>query len=672
MNFTSKISNGSIKSLCELATESVAAAAAEEIYKNDDNEIRVDIKTVEDTLTTVKDVLALVIVLDNTASQQASWDLIRNMLSGLMPFLESRHGETDKFSITYEIRIIYANDYDDDHKIEASRAKRLHKDYIADPYNSIQDGKRPVVGELCRISSESTPLEKQKFSETLQNMKCYGGGDAPEAYTPALKLSQDHVNELTKKYGSNAVIATLFCGDDVPHGCQTQHSNGDNWPEGDPSGMDWFEVVNGYTVPIHALSPSHANVDSNCILGYAVSKTGGFHLNVDSNSSQVILRLLMAEMKLSWLMERNLKDMEGASTEEISKKLAELINKESFEKPTNTVPEDPRISVLDEEILKHGFKPNLLRCVSENVKVSTTRSKKSVSNITQGVSANGMLRALRTATGGNMAPNLMRQVSDSVLSFNPFTDHFDVYHNFLDEENIYTKLMNEINWSPMKIGKSVSKRLASFQGVQKEDGIVPWLRCPSIEGQTIHPFTPTIQKIVEKVNSMFNTNVNIVKIQQYLYKNSTIALHGDKVIDLKEGEPIFIVRFGATRDITMKQKDGNKTVKLSMPNNTCFKLTYQDNLMWQHGVLKESMNSDQDTGSISVVLRESVTWRQQNGLLTGPRCGKPAIGETADVWKAKNQEIYNLAMIQAYKLENNSDIGLNAYEHICTQSAWAL
>lgn len=249
---------------------------------------------------------------------------------------------------------------------------------------------------------------------------------------------------------------------------------------------------------------------------------------------------------------------------------------------------------------------------------------------------------------------------------------FDVYHNFLDAENIYNNLMKEIDWGPMKVGNSISKRMASFQGVQKQDGTVPWLRCPSIEGQTIHPFTPTIQKIVEKVNSTFHTNVNIVKIQQYLHKNSTIALHGDKVIDLKEGEPIFIVRFGATRDITMKKKNGKETVKLPMPDNTCFKLSYQDNLQWKHGVLKENKDIGEDTGSISVVLRESVTWRQQNGNLRGPRCGTPIQGETADTWLSEKQEHYNNAMIQAYTLENKSDIGLKAYENIITQSAWAV
>ncbi len=420
MNFTTeKISNNGIKTLRELATEKLAVTAAEEIQANGDDGTRADIKLIEESLTETKDVLALVIILDNTASQESSWELIRQMLKGLLPFLDSRHGEASQFSITYEIRIIYANDYDDTHLAEKARAKRLGKEYIADPYKSTDDVKA-VVGELCRISSVSTPEEKQEFVKILESMKCYGGGDRPEAYAPALKLGQDHINELSAKYGSKAVIATLFCGDDVPHGCQTSQPGfqcGESWPEGDPSGVDWFRVVDNYTVPIHSLSPAHANMDSRCVLGYATSKTGGFHLTVDANSSQVILRLLMAEMKLSWLLERNLKDMEGVTTEEISKKVAELINKESFEKPTNTVPEDPRISEINKEIAKNGIRPELMRCVSDRVRAiqSNPSRLKTTSCVTRGVSNAGLMRALRTSTGMTMPSTLIREVSNRVL-----------------------------------------------------------------------------------------------------------------------------------------------------------------------------------------------------------------------------------------------------------------
>jgi len=437
MNFTTeKSSNKGIKTLQELATEKLAVTAAEEIQVNGDDGTRADIKLVEESLTEIKDVLALVIILDNTSSQEPSWELIRQMLKDLLPFLESRHGEASQFSITYEIRIIYANDYDDTHLAEKARAKRLGKEYIADPYTPTYSQElryhpdfvsKAVVGELCRISSTSTSEEKQEFVKILESMKCYGGGDLAEAYTPALKLGQDHTNELSAKYGSKAVIATLFCGDDSPHGCHTSQKGRrrrESWPDGDPSGMDWFQVVDNYTVPIHSLSPSHANSDSTpshansdsrCVLGYATSKTGGFHLNVDANSSQVILRLLMAEMKLSWLLERNLKDMEGASSEEIAKKVAELINKESFEKPSNTVPEDPRISEINTEIAKNGIRPELMRSVSDRLGAMQSISPrlKTTSCVTRGVSNAGLMRALRTSTGMTMPPTLMREVSQS-------------------------------------------------------------------------------------------------------------------------------------------------------------------------------------------------------------------------------------------------------------------
>ena len=134
MNFTTETnSNKGFKTLRELATEKLAVAAAEEIHDNGDDGTRTDIKDVEDFLTEVKDVLALVIILDNTASQENSWELIRQMLKGLIPFLESRHGETNQFSITYEIRIIYTNDYDSSHVEGESKSEKNWKGLYCRP-----------------------------------------------------------------------------------------------------------------------------------------------------------------------------------------------------------------------------------------------------------------------------------------------------------------------------------------------------------------------------------------------------------------------------------------------------------------------------------------------------------------------------------------------------------
>ena len=422
---TSKVQSndtkGGIKSLQELAAESLASSAANQLKSSEsvveEKETRKVIGSIEEVFTKNKNTLALVFVLDNTASQGPSWELIIKTLRDLIPFLESRHGEDQKFQITYEIRIIYANDYNQTHINEASTAKRTKQPYIAKP-RICKEGSKAVVGELCRISSDSEMKDKESFLELISKMDCYGGGDRAEAYAPALELAIEHVQELTSKYGDTAVIASIFCGDDIPHGCCSQKGSfRDNWDEGDPSGVDWFEVINRFPCPIHCLSPPHADEDSRCALGYAVKKTGGFHLMVNEDSSRVLLRLLMAEMKLSWLVERNLKDMEAATPEEISAKIAELVNKESFVKPTNTVPIDPRIEKIDEEIAKTGFSPYLMRSVTDSTpKRSCKRDLKTMSSVCEGVSAPGVMRALRTATGGSMRPELMRAVSDNVAS----------------------------------------------------------------------------------------------------------------------------------------------------------------------------------------------------------------------------------------------------------------
>ena len=412
-------SKNNCKSLADIASETLASSAAVFIKNTDDpneaKEVLSCVKNVEDTLTHDKNSLALVFVLDNTGSQSPSWFLIQKTIKDLIPFLDSRHGETKQFSISYEIVIIYANDYTDTHLSLASSAKRCKTEYVATPRVSV-GGDKPVVGELARISSNATDLEKEQFLNTISKMQCYGGNDSAEAYSPALDLALDYVHQLKAKYGDNAVVATIFCGDDIPHGCSSQKGNyRDNWGEGDPSGIDWFEVIEKFPCPIHCLSPPHADSDSKCALGYASKKTGGFHITIDSSSSIVLLRLLMAEMKLSWLVERNIKDMESATPEEISAKIAEIVNNESFVKPSNTVPEDPRLEKISEEMKKSGPRPHLMRSVSIAApNIYRRNNPSSVSSLDRGVSDGSVMRALRSATGGSMTPAIMREVSDSV------------------------------------------------------------------------------------------------------------------------------------------------------------------------------------------------------------------------------------------------------------------
>ena len=247
---------------------------------------------------------------------------------------------------------------------------------------------------------------------------------------------------------------------------------------------------------------------------------------------------------------------------------------------------------------------------------------------------------------------------------------FKIIPDFLPsgrDGSLFETLMKEIAWGQMTIGTRINSRLASFQGVQKADDSVPWLRCPSIDGQTIHPFTETVSSIVELVNDKFDANVNIVKIQQYMNKKAVIHSHSDKVVDLQDGQKIFIVRVGATRTLKMTPKKecseskNNDVVKILAPDNSCIVLTYDQNLKWLHSVDKEK----KDVGpSISLVLRESVTWKQSDGWLTGPRVNQDQ--DARDSW---DEDKYISDLIDSYRVDNTTCSGLNAYKTVMEQAA---
>ena len=415
-NSYEKTPSKSIPSLQTLATNATALNLAnkmKEMKELDKVESGEEIKDLETAITTDKSSVVIVFVLDNTASQNPSWRLIKSTIRSLIPFLDSRHGPDKNIVVDYDIQIIYANDYSDMHLREAGAAKRLGTKYIADPLSSM------VIGTLCEITSKSTLQERRDFFTKMDGAVCSGGGDRAEAYAPALALASEKIKGKINEYGDKAVVSCIFCGDDIPHGCDSQLGSRDSWPDGDPSGIDWYKTIGDFPVPIHCLSPPHADLDSKCNLGYASKTTGGFHLSLAEDSGQVLLRILMSEMKLSWLVERNIKDMEGASPEEIAIAIAEIVNKESFERATDTVSEDPRIEQINKEISSGGYSPGLFRQASQKIRNTRQCSmppRALRSSTASGVSEGCVYRALKTASGGILAPSMMRMVSDSVVT----------------------------------------------------------------------------------------------------------------------------------------------------------------------------------------------------------------------------------------------------------------
>ena len=252
----------------------------------------------------------------------------------------------------------------------------------------------------------------------------------------------------------------------------------------------------------------------------------------------------------------------------------------------------------------------------------------------------------------------------------------------------------------MRIGNATLKRLGAFQGEPDEHGSVPWLRCPSIDGQPIKPFTRTLAKIVAFVNDTFGTNCNIAKIQQYMHGNAVIHSHSDKVIDLAVGEPIFIIHAGAPRDLVMTPKpepvgnDELEPYRFRKTDNSCVILTYDDNLKWCHGVCREETREAPPAGaqqnnatpddasnarrhlsekeraeaSITIVLRETVTFKRSDGWLTGPRTAEPTARDLA-AHDDSDDGAYTQAMVETYSTDNRCDTGLDIYESVIKNAA---
>lgn len=239
-------------------------------------------------------------------------------------------------------------------------------------------------------------------------------------------------------------------------------------------------------------------------------------------------------------------------------------------------------------------------------------------------------------------------------------------HDFYQGENVFEDLLGEVDWGEMTICGNVLCRKGCFQGDIDKEGNVPWLRCPSIEGQTILPWTPTVEKIRNKINEEFGVNVNIAKIQLYKDGKAFIKSHADKIIDLKEDVPIFNYRVGATRNFVMTNKVDKSKQVYPMINNSLFVLGPLSNIEWRHAIEKE-----EDVGpSISIIFRESVTFKRKDGLFFGPRTlyktnmELERALENNSVPDVMSAEEYKKELIRAFGIENKNPVTLEVYETV--------
>lgn len=232
---------------------------------------------------------------------------------------------------------------------------------------------------------------------------------------------------------------------------------------------------------------------------------------------------------------------------------------------------------------------------------------------------------------------------------------FFLYKDFFSDENkILSDIKKECRFDKFTINNKELCRTGSFEGVPSI-----WLRCPSIEYQTIHPFSNVIKNLNKQILQKIGLDTNIVKIQKY-ESNSYIYPHSDKILDLELDQPIVVARFGSTRTCILINKLSKETIQFKVHNNSLLVISYQANLLWKHGIIKEITNED----SYSIVFRKSVTFKYQDyvyGIHTPYKTLKELklkLNEQLHLSKEKSK----LELVKCYSKENSDVVNLSIYK----------
>ncbi|CAF2941946.1 unnamed protein product [Rotaria sp. Silwood2] len=150
---------------------------------------------------------------------------------------------------------------------------------------------------IIQVNNFTDDAEQAKANIDLASAS--GGGDGPEAMTPAL-----HAAVHTLTWRKNAVKIAILIADAPPHGLDIV---GDSWPDGDPSGHDPMECVallaeRGITLYTIGCEPSTITYrDFFMALAF---KTGGQYIPLDNcvNLASVIVGSAKEEISLEKLI----------------------------------------------------------------------------------------------------------------------------------------------------------------------------------------------------------------------------------------------------------------------------------------------------------------------------------------------------------------------------------
>jgi glutathione S-transferase len=123
------------------------------------------------------------------------------------------------------------------------------------------------------------------------------------------------------------------------------------------------------------------------------------------------------------------------------------------------------------------------------------------------------------------------------------------------------------------------------------------------------PFSPTVNRIREEVQTLINHPINHVLIQHYRHGGDYISEHSDKTLDIARGSKIVNVSLGAQRTMVLRAKkdlpqaphaeekpEANSREgpilrrdmqRIPMPHNSMFVLGLETNQKWLHAIRQD-------------------------------------------------------------------------------------
>lgn len=243
-------------------------------------------------------------------------------------------------------------------------------------------------------------------------------------------------------------------------------------------------------------------------------------------------------------------------------------------------------------------------------------------------------------------------------------------------EQFFESLKAEIEWQDMYHRGGLVPRQVAIQGCITNKSR-PLYRHPADQEPEMKLWTPTVDRIRQRVAQLLNIEINHALIQLYRNGHDWIGKHADKTLDITRNTPIVNVSFGATRTMQISPKTSDKqdrkpTYRVALPNNSMLVFGWETNKKFHHMIKPDRRQANEKNPAELSFHGEriSLTFRSIGTFLTpeGQVYGQGSRHKTYQALKDSNFTIEGnegeqvITLLRAFSAENkNHDFDWDAH-----------